>query len=301
MRFLLCLLIIIVIFGVSYAQPTVIQPVREGNMERLVLDDGVEAEAAAWAVAEATVTVDKKHARRGDTALRFHIEVNWETGEKNYPIGWPRMSRDWPEAVQNWRAYDFLEFSIFAESSRPQLPNEPLGLILKGAQKQNIFTRSLSELRLGEWTDYRIPLADIIGAETMTGIQFYISESNYKHGDVLDFWIDHISLVRYVEPSLASSCVPERALFADAGYVAVDLSVLGLIEDQQAEISWELRLRGRSVAAGKLKSSRGKSRVYVPLPLNLEAGNYELGLKIGQEALFFPVKLIFSPWQEAAK
>lgn len=302
MRFMVVVGAVMLTAVVAVAQPPVREPIREGKVERLVLDDGTDADAATWVPSEAAVAVDKKHAKRGDTALRMHIDVNWETGEKAYPVGWPRMYRDWPEAVQNWSSWDYLDFSIFVESSRASLPVNPMGLILKGANKQSILTRPLSELRLGEWTDYRLPLADILGSGTMTGLQVYISESDYKHGDVLDFWIDNISLARYSEPSAASTTLPEHAIAGDAAYLPVDLHLMGVPPDKKADVLWQIKSDGKSAAAGKLSAARGKTRLYLSLPpQGLQAGEYELLIKTGSEALAFPFRAVPSPWQEVSR
>lgn len=286
----------------AVAQPPALQPVREGNIERLVLDDGLDTDAATWSPAEAVVTVDNKHARRGDTSLRFHIDVNWETGQKDYPVGWPRMYRWWPEGAQDWSTYDYLDFSIYTEASRPTLPTNPLGLILKGANRQNIMTRELTELRPGAWTDYRLPLADILGYETMTGVQFYISESNYRHGDVLDFWIDNMSIVRLLEPSASSTVLPEKVIAGDAGYLPLDLHLMGVAPGQTADVIWQIKSGASTVATGKVIGERGKRRAYLALPVTgLKAGDHELSLKTGSENLTFPFRVVASAWQEASK
>ena len=302
MRLTVILLAAGLALSVAVAQAPIREPIREGNAERLMLDDGAAADAATWVPAEAAVAVDKKHVKSGDTALRFHIDVNWETGEKAYPVGWPRMYRNWPETVRDWSQYDYLDFSIYVESSRTSLPPNPMGLILKGANNQGVLTRPLSELRLGEWTDYRLPLADIPGRNAMTGIQFYISESDYKHGDVLDFWIDNISLVRYLEPSARSTVLPEAVVSADAAYLPLDLLLMGVPDGKKAELQWQLKLAGGSAAAGALSAGRGRTRVYLSLPpRGLVAGSYELALKAGSETLTFPLRVVPSPWQEASK
>jgi hypothetical protein len=95
MRLLVLLMAPCLALTAVLAQAPVREPVREGPIERLMLDDGLDTDAALWVPAEAVLTVDNKHAKHGDTSLRLHIDVNWETGETNYPIGWPRMYRNW--------------------------------------------------------------------------------------------------------------------------------------------------------------------------------------------------------------
>ncbi|MBU0607919.1 MAG: hypothetical protein KKI08_08515 [Armatimonadetes bacterium] len=302
MRWLVLLVAPCLALTAVLAQPPVREPVREGNIERMMLDDGLDTDAAVWAPAEAVLTVDPKHARHGPTSLRLHIDVNWETGEKNYPIGWPRMYRDWPQEQRDWTRYDYLDFSIFTETSRPKLPDNPLGLIVKGEQGRKVVTRELTELRPGEWTDYRLPLAGTPDLGTITGVGFYISESNYKHGDVLDFWIDNMSLVRVAEPTAAGTVLLEKVIAGDAGYLPLDLNVMGVAPEAKADLVWQLRTGRNSAATGKLSAGRGLTRMYLPLPPGgLKPGDYELALKAGSETLAFPLKVVRSAWQEASK
>lgn len=287
----------------AVAQAPAREPVREGNIERLVLDDGADFDAAAWSPAEATVSVDKKHAKRGDTAIRFHVDVNWSTGEKAYPIGWPRMNRTWPEAVQDWSQYDFFEFSIFVESTRKTLPATPMGMTLYDQTGKKNYSRSLTDLQIGQWTDYRIPVADLVRSLPCTGMQFHISESEYKDGDVLDFWIDNISLTRYSQPTLAASTLPEQAITTGTRYLMADLNLMGVKPGASADVTWRIAVGGKSAATGKLTAQAGKHRYYLTLPpQGLTPGAYDVAFKAGGEGPSpFRLFVVPSPWQEGSK
>jgi hypothetical protein len=284
-------------------KPPLPQPVKEGNLERLILDDGTEQDAATWSPAEATVAVDKQHARHGETALRLHIAVDWKTGEPNYPIGWPRTNRHFPEGLQDWSSWDYLEFSVYTQATRDKLPPVPLGLGIYGAGDRSDYDRELTELKLGQWTDYRLPLSALPSLNPRTGLQFWISESNYRDGDVLDFWIDRISLVRYVGPTLTASHLAEQAVFADSRYLLLGLDMMGVKPGQTAVVTWALTRDGRTAAQGQLAAGRGSSRVALPLPgRGLAPGEYELALKCqGETPAPFRVKVASSPWQEGSK
>lgn len=292
-------------WAVAYAQqaPAVPPVIREGNLERLVLDDGTDADAAQWRPAEAQVSISTKQARRGPTSLQFRVEVDWNAGEPQYPIGWPRVFRAFPEAVRDWSGWDYLEFSLYVESSRDKLPAIPMGLGLYGAGSRADYSRSLTELQLGKWTDYRLPLADLPGLNPRSGIQFHISESYYRHGDKLDFWIDNISLVRYVEPTLAASRLAEQAIYADSRYLLVDLDLRGVKPGAKTEVTWALRREGKVAAEGRLDMSGGRSRVALPLPAaGLVAGDYQLALRCrGDSPAPFALRVARSPWQEGAQ
>lgn len=283
--------------------PPVAPVVREGNVERLVLDDGLDTDAAQWQTAEARVNISTKQARRGSTSLQFHVDVDFSTGEPQYPIGWPRMHRPFPEATHDWSGWDYLDFSVYVESSRDKLPAVPMGVGVYGAGSRTDYNRSLTELQLGKWTDYRLPLADIPGLKPRTGIQFHISEANYRDGDELDFWIDNISLVRYVEPTLAPSRLVEQAIYADSRYVLVDLDLKGVKPNQETEVTWELSRSGKAYAEGKLEAGRGRSWVALPLPTSgLPPGDYELAVRCrGDSPAPFGLRVASSPWQEGSQ
>lgn len=297
--------ILLLAAGLALAQEAapVPQPVREGNIERLILDDGLDRDAAAWNPAEANVAVDMQHAKHGDSALRLHIDVNWETGEKNYPVGWPRMNRRFPPALQDWSDWDYLDFSIYVTSSRESLPTIPLGVGLYGAGNKADYNRSLTELKLNQWTDYRLPLSALPSLNPRTGIQFFIAESNYRDGDKLDFWIDNISLVRYVSPTLSATSLAEQTIFADARYLLVNLEVMGVKPGELADVTWQLASGGKTVVEGKLRVPRSSGTVPLPLPgKGLAPGDYTLTLQCpGDNPVTLKPHVVSSPWQEAAK
>jgi hypothetical protein len=281
-------------------------PIREGGLERLVLDDGSSAAAGAWTPAEATVTADAAHVRYGATALHFHVDVNWLTGEPGYPIGWPRMRRQWPAAARDWAGYDYVELSIFATSSRTGLPLVPMGLELLNAQGRTAWERDLTELKLGRWVDFRIPVADLARALPCSGMQVYISEANYKHLDVLDFWIDRISLVRYTRPTVAASRLAEEAINADSRYLTVELHVMGLSPQGRATVAWQIARpggRGKPMAAGTVDAAPGRQRCYLSLPPGgLPPGSYQVSLRCpGDTPTPFTLTVAPSPWREVSR
>jgi len=268
-----------------------------------VLDDGLDTDAAQWRADEARVGISTAQARRGTTSLQFHVDVDWSTGEPEYPVGWPRMQRFFPEAVHDWSGWDYLEFSIYVESSRDKLPTVPMGIGLYGTGSRTDYNRSLTELQLGKWTDYRLPLADIPGLNPRLGVQVHIAEANYRDGDELDFWIDNLSLVRYVEPTLAASRLVEQAIYADSAYLLVDLDLMGVKPEAKAEVTWALSRGGKTAAEGKLQAGRGRSQVGLPLPESgLTPGDYELALRCqGDSPAPFALKVVSSPWPEGSR
>lgn len=93
-----------------------------------------------------------------------------------------------------WTEYEYLEFSIFTESSRTNLPNVPLSISVYMPDRQHSFGRSLKELKIGQWVDFKIPLKELVNPAQCTELQFSLSESEYRDGDIVDFWIGGIFL-----------------------------------------------------------------------------------------------------------
>ncbi len=119
----------------------------EPKMEKLLISD--EETGEGWETAEATMQPSEEHAREGK-ALNFHINVDHTTGEPNYPIGWPRTYHPIPEDQRDWSQWDFLDFWLYADSSRDKLPSTPLGLILRCPDKAGSWSRTLSEAKKGK-------------------------------------------------------------------------------------------------------------------------------------------------------
>ena len=129
---------------------------QESAVETCVLDDGSHAAAGQWEAAEAVCTSDSIHSKSGKPALHFHIPVDWKTGEPEYPIGWPRFNKHIQKEMQDWSGFDYLEFSVFTASSRTNLPDTPAGLNLYLPDRKHLYSRPLTELKIGQWTEFKI-------------------------------------------------------------------------------------------------------------------------------------------------
>ncbi|MFQ6098472.1 MAG: hypothetical protein ACE5O2_12170 [Armatimonadota bacterium] len=276
-------------------------PVREGPLERLVLDSF--ADAKAWAVAEATVEPDGEHVKVGRSSLHFGIDVNWQTGEEKYPIGWPRTNRGFDEPWQrDWTAYDFFHFWVYATTSRDSFPNEPLGLILYTPDKPRAYHRTLREIRKDEWVEIRVPVEEIPRCNEVTRIQFFISESRYRHGDRLDFYVSDLALLRYAEPTLDYFAVGQKVTFADARFLPVRTRTFGIPRDGRTRVAFSVHRGGKELATTVQQVGRGEETVWLDLgPKALAAGEYEVRAMLPGArgpARMDTFRVVASPWQE---
>jgi len=269
-------------------------------MEKLLLFGG--ASAKGWSPAESTVEISTAHVKINEAALHWHVTVDYYGGEAKYPIGWPRSGRAITEGAQrDWSAWDFLHLWVFTTSSRPALPKDPVGLGLYTPDKTSAFNTSLSQLKLGEWVEVVIPIAKIQRPGDVRNLQFHISESNYKHADQLDLWIDDLALLRYAQPTILDFAAESAVLFADAKVVAARFQLAGVKPNETVPVTCELRRAGKVVARATALTARGAQRFAIePKPGALPPGVYELTARAaaGEPATPVQVRVVESPWRK---
>lgn len=256
--------------------------------------------APQWSAAESTIESSKGHVRGDSAALHWHITVDHFAGEPQYPIGWPRVNFTLRDATaHDWSQWDYIQFWVYTDSTRAALPREPVGLTLYTPDKQNAYNRPLNELKKGQWVQIRIPVSQIPRHQDVRGLQFHISESQYRHQDQLDLYFDEIALARYAQPTLLDFAPEAAAMFADAKQLALRFNLAGVKRGDQVEVVCELRRGGTAVARTAVEAARGPQRVTIDLKdVKPEAGEYELVArgKGGAEAAT-QVRLVESPWK----
>jgi hypothetical protein len=269
----------------------------EPAMEKLVLADG--GGDSEWHTAEATMRPDATQSIEG-RAMRFHIDVNHETGQPEYPIGWPRTYMTMREDSRDWRKWDFIEFWVYADISRTSLPNTPLGFIVRSPDKPSSYHRTVHEAHKGKWSRVRVPTSDMPRPDQCTGIQFFIAESNYNHGDVLDFWIDGLALMRYAEPTIIRMQPLGWAQYADTDVFRIEVGMTGLEEDQTAELLVRLVRDSETVRRSSAILRSGVQTIPLEIGGDLKAGCYELQAQIAgsQRTVSKTIRVISSPWEE---
>lgn len=198
----------------------------EGKLQVLHLD--ALADPARWEPAECTVTASQKLKADGRPTLHMHIPVDYRGGEKKYPVGWPRMYLNLKKPEETgWAEFERFEFLIRATMSRPAPPKRVLNLQIHCPDKRNALNRNLAEIRLGQWIRVSIPIRSIKNVEDVARLGLNISESDYRHGDVLDFRIGAFRIVRAAEFGLASLTVKTRIVYRDQPRLEVELEAVG--------------------------------------------------------------------------
>lgn len=255
--------------------------------------------AKSWSAPESTMDASSKRVKTHPASLHWHVTVDYNAGEVNYPIGWPRINHAFAESERDWTDWEYLRMWIYTETSRETLPREPVGLALHTPDKISAYTQRLTELKKNEWVEVRIPLSLLPETHEVRLIQLHISESSYQHGDTLDLYIDDLALERHATPVIGELAAETPVMFADARQLPVRFQVLGLRKGAQSDLGYALRHQGQTVAQGTWKVTRDSRRALAEITsFPLPAGAYELVTTIspGGSSASAPLRIVESPW-----
>ncbi|NOY81130.1 MAG: hypothetical protein GXP31_09010 [Kiritimatiellaeota bacterium] len=249
----------------------------EGKEEILYLD-GL-AEPTRWRPAECTVTrAAQKFRAEGRPTLHLHIPVDYSAGEKQYPIGWPRMYCGLRKPDEtDWTRFDRFEFMIYAEMSRPKPPSKPLTFQMLCPLRDTGYVHELTEIRLGRWVRIVVPIADKPNLERIATLGFNISESNYRDGDRLDFYVGAFRLVRSTECALSRVRILAPAIFQGRPDLPVELVVTGPPARVGRGIPFTIRRGKEALRREMLPVTRGRQVLHMGIAeLDLSPGDYTL-------------------------
>lgn len=256
--------------------------------------------AQQWSAPESTVQTSTAHVRSGSPVLHWHVTVDHFAGEVKYPIGWPRANCSLRDAAdRDWSAWDYFQFWVYTETTRDALPREPVGLTLYTPAKPDVYNRPLAELAKGQWVQVRIPVSQIPRHQDVRGMQFHISEAQYRDQDQLDLYFDEIALARYAEPTLLDFAPETALMFADEKQLAVRFQLAGIKSGERVEVACELRKGGSAVARTAVEAGRGLQRATIDLSrVKPEPGDYEVVARgTGGAEAAARVRLVASPWR----
>jgi len=200
----------------------------EANKERLVLDDMHDVSGWNNGSPVETKLSRSDRARGGKYSLLFANVVDHTKGEKNYPIGWPRTNKSLVKAkLTDWSAYDFFECWIYVDTSRPSLPAVPMGLGFSHPGHRRRSSLQLRELKKDQWVHVVMPTGKLDDPKHVESLQFNISESDYKHGDRVDFYISGLELTRFAEPAVNQLDLQRRVVYAHQPWIVAGYSLVG--------------------------------------------------------------------------
>ncbi len=247
----------------------------EANKERLLLEDMEDLrDWSNGSPVESTISQSSKHVQTGKYSLLFANRVDHTQGETKYPIGWPRINKDLVKAkLSDWSEYDFFECWIYTETNRPTLPNTPLSVSFAHTGQKRSTSAILRELKKDQWVKVLIPVTKLDDPKDVQRIQFNFSESNYQHGDRVDFYISDLVLTRYVQPAVNTFGLDRQVLYSNDRALTAQYSLVGRQGLESLTVELEIGLepgKGAARASGKPPQRRpGQVAPQAELPLRL--------------------------------
>ena len=218
----------------------------------------------------------------GGKVLRMHFGIDHQGGEKAYPVGWPRaqfVPKDWET---EWSAWDVFEFTAQVQFVGSKLPAKPININIGKAKPSYSAVLDLSEQ--GKWTTISIPVAKILKdcpnlAAAVPRVRFFVSESNYKDKDVVDFHFGGFRLTRSLSCEITEFTTTTPVVYSGQPFVKLNVTVVGPPEQVKRGIPFTLRKKGAADAVRReiLPLGRGNQVYFCDISeLNLAPGDYEL-------------------------
>jgi hypothetical protein len=266
---------------------------RANTLEILDLGDGFAGWKNGTAEGKTEITEGARHA--GQHGLRWTVEIDHQHdgGEGGkYPVGWPRVGRDFKPGQLDLGRYDLLEIWIRVDSDRDEVTDDhtPLGLVISahGGKKSLYSTR----VNLGDqqrvWLPVRFPVKPMIAAadagldpwKSISRVQIFLSEHDYRHGTRLVFDVGEISLVRLTAPVLAGLDAPRHALLPRRTLaLAFDAIGMGAVTAGSHTIVATLEAADGTARAEVRQDLLDRLQIALPLS-GIEPGTYQLRLRI---------------------
>jgi hypothetical protein len=270
---------------------------RAGSLETLDLGGRFDGWKNATVEGKTEVTEAARHS--GQIGLQWTVGIDHKNdgGEGGkYPVGWPRLGRDFKPGELDMSRYDTLEFWIRIDSSRDEVADDhtPAGLVISSHGKKTALYETTVDLG-GEqrvWVPLRIPVKQMIAAadaevepwKSVSRVQLYVSEQDYAHGTRLVFDVGDVSLVRFTAPMIVAIDAPGHVLLPCRTLV-FDFDVIGTgaVAKGNHTVAAELVGAGGAVRAEARQDLAGPQRMALPLPA-IEPAKYDLRLTIRDAA-----------------
>jgi hypothetical protein len=264
-----------------------------GNVKVSDLADGF----AAWrnGTAEGKTEITDAAGRAAGVGLRWTIAVDHKKdgGEGGtYPVGWPRLAREFKQGELDLSRADTLEFWIRVDSNRDEVADDRTRIGLMIGSHRTSKSLYSTTVNLGDaqrtWVPVRFSLKQMIaaadaGLEPWTSIsrlQLFISEHDYAHGTRLVFDLGGISALQLTAPVIAGIDAPRHFLVPRAT-LAFTFDLIGTGAAVQGSHTVIARLEkpdGTGCAEAK-QDAGAPGRLALPLK-ELEPGSYNLRLMI---------------------
>ena len=198
---------------------------RTGNRE--IIDLGGSFEGWKNGTAEGKTEVSQAAGHAGKIGLRWTVGIDHKNdgGEGGkYPVGWPRVGRDFKPGQLDMSRSDTLEFWIRIDSNRDEVADDrtPIGLVISSHGKKTALYETTVDLGGAQrvWVPLRFSVKQMMAAaqagtepwKSVSRVQLFLSEHDYTHGTRLVFDVSEVSLLRLTAPVIAGMDAPRHVL-----------------------------------------------------------------------------------------
>ncbi len=266
---------------------------RAGSLESFDLGQDFLGWKNGTAEGKTEITETARHA--SNTGLRWTVEIDHKNdgGEGGkYPVGWPRLAREFKPGGLDMSRYDTLEFWIRIDSNRDEVADDhtAIGLGISSHNKKTALYSTTRDLG-GEqraWIPVRFPVKQMIetsdaGEEpwkSISRVQLYLSEHDYAHGTRLVLEVGRVSLLRLTAPVIAGMDVPRHVLLPRPT-LAFTFDLIGTMGPEKGSYTVAATLEGEggTVCSEARQDLTNRHRMALRLPA-MEPGAYTLRLAI---------------------
>lgn len=240
---------------------------------------------------------------QGERALLFRVRVDWKAGEPNYPVGWPRIQTSLRASQGDWRKWGQIHLRVLPRRAGKPFPYQALGITISSGERNVSWEKDCAGLQADSWQEFTFSLRDVPDRDQVKSLGVFISESEYSDGEVLDFCISDLELVRYAQPTLVGLTPLASVAFADARALPLVVDMLGVQPGAAVPVEICLSKAETQIAAHTASATEGETQISLPLPASggLAPGEYTLTARADGRTLSHSITLIASPWREVNK
>ena len=270
---------------------------RTGALVRFDLANDFTDWKNGTAEGKAEVTEAARH--EGNTGLRWtvvvdHLHDGGEGGK--YPVGWPRLAREFKPGELDLTSYDTLELWVRTDSNRDEVSDDhtPIGLVISSHGKNRSLYSTTTDLgdQQRTWIPLRFPLKQMIAAadagadpwKSISRIQLFLSEHDYPHQTRFVLDIGEVFLLHLDVPVISAVEAPRHILLPRRALpFAYEISGSRSVTNDSYTITAALEDSARSVRAEAQQGLRRPPYLALRLP-SLDPGSYRLRLTIRDAA-----------------
>lgn len=257
---------------------------KRGNVDILDLSKSF----AKWKnqTSESTLAVTKSAGIAGAKGMHWVVNVNHHSGEKGYPVGWPRINCKYNPTLDFTR-YEYVKYMIKVNSNRGEVADDVTKFNFTIMSYKFFETTIDLGGRQRVWLPVTFNIRDMIKTtgrgnapwRKVSSITLSISEKNYQHKNRMVFDVGSIHLLRFKTPVIAKLESPELILLP-AKEVPIKFDLMGNLDStKRYQIIAELKnSSGKLVSA--VKSKINIDRTIMLNTAKLAPGKYQLQLKL---------------------